>query len=125
VASWGRRLAAIFVDWAAALLIAGLASGHAYGSPAYRTDTLLIFGLEVFVLTTFIGASFGQRLLGLRVVRVDGRRLGPTGALVRTALLCLAFPALIWDRDRRGLHDRAARSVVVVQGRKPLGNATA
>jgi uncharacterized RDD family membrane protein YckC len=113
VASWGRRLAAIFVDWAAALLVAGAVSGRAYGSPAYRLDTLVVFGVEVFVLTAFVGASFGQRLLGLRVVSVDGRRLGIIAALVRTLLLCLAFPALIWDRDRRGLHDKAARSVVV------------
>ena len=34
-------------------------------------------------------------------------------ALVRTVLLCLAVPPLIWDRDRRGLHDRAADTAVV------------
>jgi uncharacterized RDD family membrane protein YckC len=113
VASWGRRLVAIFVDWAAALLVAGVTSGHAYGSPTYQTDTLVVFALEVLLLTTLMGASFGQRLLGLRVIRVDGRRLGPVAVVVRTLLLCLAFPALIWDRDRRGLHDKAAGSVVV------------
>jgi hypothetical protein len=32
---------------------------------------------------------------------------------VRTLLLVLVVPALIWDRDYRGLHDRAANSVVV------------
>jgi hypothetical protein len=31
----------------------------------------------------------------------------------RTALLCIAIPALIWDRDGRGLHDRLARTVEV------------
>lgn len=113
VAPWGRRLLAVFVDWVAALLIAGLVSGHSYGTTAYRTDTLLIFGIEVALLTSVGGASFGQRLLRLRVVRVDGRRLGVVAVLVRTLLLCLAVPALIWDRDRRGLHDKAAGSVVV------------
>jgi hypothetical protein len=33
--------------------------------------------------------------------------------LVRTALLCLVIPAIVVDRDGRGLHDRAAASVVV------------
>jgi uncharacterized RDD family membrane protein YckC len=113
VAGWGRRFLAIFLDWGAAMLIAGLVSGHAYGSSAYRLDTLLIFGAEVAVLTAVAGASFGQRLTGLRVVQVNGRRLMPVPVLVRTVLLCLAFPALIWDRDRRGLHDKAARSVAV------------
>jgi uncharacterized RDD family membrane protein YckC len=114
VAGWGRRLAAIFVDWMAALLVAGALSGRAHGSPNDRAwDTLAVFGIEVIALTALTGASFGQRLVGLRVVRVDGRRLGPLAVVERTLLLCLAFPALIWDRDRRGLHDKVARSVVV------------
>jgi hypothetical protein len=32
---------------------------------------------------------------------------------VRTALLCLAIPALIWDADHRGLHDRVAGTMLV------------
>jgi hypothetical protein len=35
--------------------------------------------------------------------------------LLRTVLMCLAVPALIWDRDGRGLHDRTARCVVVLR----------
>ena len=34
-------------------------------------------------------------------------------AVLRTALLLLLIPALIWDRDGRGLHDRAAGTAVV------------
>jgi uncharacterized RDD family membrane protein YckC len=34
-------------------------------------------------------------------------------ALVRTILLMLLIPAVIWDRDQRGLHDRLARTAVV------------
>jgi hypothetical protein len=33
--------------------------------------------------------------------------------VVRFVLLCLLVPALVTDRDGRGLHDKAARSVVV------------
>jgi hypothetical protein len=32
---------------------------------------------------------------------------------VRTVLLCLLIPAFITDRDQRGLHDRAAGTVLV------------
>ena len=39
--------------------------------------------------------------------------LAPWRPLVRTVLLCLAIPALIWDRDQRGLHDRGAGTVLV------------
>jgi hypothetical protein len=32
---------------------------------------------------------------------------------VRTALLCLFFPALFSDSDGRGMHDRAAGTAIV------------
>jgi len=32
---------------------------------------------------------------------------------LRTLLICLVIPAVIWDRDGRGLQDRAAGTVVV------------
>ena len=47
------------------------------------------------------------------MVRLDGRPVGPLWALVRTALLLVVIPALLWDRDYRGLHDRATHTVVV------------
>ena len=74
---------------------------------------LALFGLEVAILTWLGSASFGQRIVGLAVQRVDGARLGLWRSVVRTALLCLAVPALIWDRDGRGLHDKAVGSVCV------------
>jgi hypothetical protein len=33
--------------------------------------------------------------------------------LVRTVLLVLVVPAVVYDRDYRGLHDRASNAVVV------------
>jgi uncharacterized RDD family membrane protein YckC len=40
-------------------------------------------------------------------------RVGFARALARTVLICLAIPPLIWDRDARGLHDRAVLTAVV------------
>ncbi len=115
VASFGRRLAAVFVDWVAALLVArGIES--AFLEPTTVTHTflpVLVFFLEVALLTMVSGSSFGQRLLGLTVLGLDGGAVSPVRVVMRTALLCLAVPALIWDRDGRGLHDKAARSVVL------------
>jgi uncharacterized RDD family membrane protein YckC len=55
-----------------------------------------------------------MRLLGLRVVRLGaGGRLGLLRAILRFALLCLLIPAVITDRDGRGLHDKAAGTAVV------------
>jgi uncharacterized RDD family membrane protein YckC len=55
----------------------------------------------------------GKRILSIRVVRIDGRPVGLGWALVRTVLLLLVVPALIADRDLRGLHDRAANTIVI------------
>jgi uncharacterized RDD family membrane protein YckC len=53
-------------------------------------------------------------LTGIRVIRVDrNEAVRPLAAIVRTVLLMLLVPALIWDKDRRGLHDRIAQTVVI------------
>ena len=112
VAGMGQRLVALVIDWVASLLVSGelfhLGQGRAPGAL-----TLLIFAAEILVLTLLSGGSFGQLLLRLRVERVSGGRLPFLPLLVRTVLLCLVVPPLIYDRDGRGLHDRIAGSVVV------------
>ena len=41
------------------------------------------------------------------------RRNGVIWVVVRTVLLLIVVPALVIDRDQRGLHDRAANSITV------------
>ncbi|MEO3752237.1 RDD family protein [Streptomyces sp. B6B3] len=112
IASFGRRLGAIVVDWALCTLIAyGLIAD---GQPATASNWTLIIFLVMGVLTVgTLGVTPGKRLLGIRVVHVGGGRLSFPRAALRTLLLSLAVPALVWDRDGRGLHDRAAQSVQV------------
>ncbi|MFG2720339.1 RDD family protein [Streptomyces sp. NPDC048416] len=112
VAPLGRRFGAIFIDWALCALIAYQLIAHG-NTQAANNWTLLVF-LVLGVLTVgTVGFTPGKRLLGLRVVAEEGGRLGIVRVVVRTVLLCLAIPALIWDRDGRGLHDRLARAVQV------------
>jgi hypothetical protein len=42
-------------------------------------------------------------------------RLGFLWSFERAVLLVLLIPAVLWDRDHRGLHDRAVDAVVVVR----------
>ena len=77
-----------------------------------RLWTPVVFGVEDFLLTALTGVTIGKRLLGLRVVRLDGRPVG-LRALPRTLLLMLVVPAMMMDRDLRGLQDKAAGTVVV------------
>lgn len=111
MAGTGRRVVALFIDWLASLLIAQAVVGTPQSS-VESFATLGIFFVEVTVLTWLSGASFGQRIVGLRVVG-RSRHLGFTGAAIRTLLICVVIPPLVWDADGRGLHDKAVDSVVV------------
>ncbi|MFF9072877.1 RDD family protein [Streptomyces sp. NPDC014735] len=112
VAPLGRRFGALFIDWALCMLIAyGLfARGdqQAVGNWALG----VFFVLSVLTVGT-IGCTPGKRVLGIRIVAENGGRLGFGRVVVRSLLLCLAVPALVWDRDGRGLHDRLSRAVQV------------
>jgi type II secretory pathway component PulL len=103
----GRRIAALAVDWAAAVLIS--VAFFQYDSWA----TLAIFAVAQVVFLLTVGGSVGHLLLGMRVVPTAGGYLGWWRPLARTALLCLVIPAVIWDRDQRGMHDRLIGTVLV------------
>jgi uncharacterized RDD family membrane protein YckC len=75
--------------------------------------TLVVFSVEVWLLTALTGFTLGKRVLGIRVARLDGRPVGFGWALVRTILLITVIPPLVTDRDLRGLHDRAANTIVL------------
>lgn len=118
------------IDWVACLAISGAlfpVDADAFLlSRGSSLATLAIFALENVLLVGSIGNTLGHRLLGLRVRRVFlGRPLdeidpvwrtaapGFVAALVRTVLLCLVVPAVVWDADGRGLHDRLAGTAIV------------
>jgi hypothetical protein len=42
-----------------------------------------------------------------------GGAIGIPRAMLRGFLLCFVLPALIMDKERRGLHDKAAHSVII------------
>lgn len=112
VAGLARRFVALLIDWLACVLIAQLISDGP--TPAFLP--LVIFFCEVALFTALIGSSFGQRIVGIRVISLSTGRLDPARSALRTLLLCLVVPPLIYDRDQRGLHDKAANSVAVRMG---------
>jgi uncharacterized RDD family membrane protein YckC len=118
-APMGRRLVALLVDWVLCYVIASSIVGHNIFAvtdsryEAAQTAALLLFVLEVYLLTAISGLTVGKRLLGLRTVRTDGGRPGFKWAALRTLLLLCVIPACLSDRDLRGLHDRAADTIVV------------
>jgi uncharacterized RDD family membrane protein YckC len=68
--------------------------------------------MQIVFIPTICG-SIGHRLLGLRVVALKGGWIGPWRPVVRTLLLAIVVPALIWDSDQRGFHDKIAGTVLL------------
>ena len=107
-ASFSRRFVAICIDWAGASLIS--AAFFRYEALV----TLAIYAVMQILLVGTLGQSIGHRLLKLAVVRLDGQRVGLWRAIVRTSLICLVIPALIWYMsDGRGMHDKAVGTAIV------------
>jgi uncharacterized RDD family membrane protein YckC len=112
IARAGRRILAICIDWGIALLI----SNFAFAGDSWAT--LAVFAIEQILLIGTLGYSIGHRIVGIHVVRLGGGPAGPIPAgpipaVVRTLLLCLVIPAVIFDADQRGLHDKAVNTVLV------------
>jgi hypothetical protein len=96
------------------------------------------FGWGAVYFTSFLalwgGYTPGKRLVGIRVIRLDGKplgwwrsfeRFGGYAASLSTGLL--GFLQILWDRNRQGLHDKAVETVVIRVGapRVPLNPPTA
>jgi uncharacterized RDD family membrane protein YckC len=110
VSSTGRRATALLID---ALLSAGVAGLFTYPALPRNWSLLAWFAITLLGVGVF-GFTPGMALLSIRVARLDGAGLvGIPRAALRTLLVFLIVPAVIWDADNRGLHDRATGTVVV------------
>ncbi len=114
VASWLRRVGALFIDWIASSLVASvIAEAAGVGADTERLLPLLVFLTEVTLASAIAGASFGQLALRIVVVRLDRRPVTILNALVRTVLICLVIPPVVFNRDNRGLHDLAVGTITL------------
>jgi uncharacterized RDD family membrane protein YckC len=111
-APFGRRFGALLIDWALCLLVAAF-----YANPtkvAWPAVVVLIV-LNTVCIGLF-GRTPGMALTDVRCISyTDGGAVGVARALLRAILLALLIPAVILDTNRRGLHDHAAGSVVIVK----------
>ena len=103
----GRRIAGLAIDWV--LAVAASVIFFNYDSFA----TMLIFVVLQIMFIPTIGGSIGHRLVGLRVVALAGGWVGLWRPIVRSLLLSIVIPALVWDSDQRGFHDKIAGTVLI------------
>ena len=124
LASIGERAVALLSDWVACLVIV-----NAFGAAGWlppETDYLYTPALLAVVYTFFFGfytQSLGMFCLRIHCINVDtGGAIGAPRAALRALLLVLVVPILtaFFDPHSRGLHDQAARSVVI-KGAKNKG----
>lgn len=119
IGTFGVRLVGLVIDWVIALLIARGLFGVPLPfttPPATGDQSMIILGVFAvmnLLLIGTIGTTIGHRVMGLRVQHISGGRATLLQAAVRTVLLCIVVPAVVWDRDGRGLHDKAAGTVIV------------
>jgi hypothetical protein len=75
------------------------------------------------LLSAWNGRTVGKRMMGIRVMRLDGEpitwwvafeRYGGYAAGFATGLL--GFAQVYWDANRQGIHDRIVGTVVVIDG---------
>ncbi|CAB4916841.1 unannotated protein [freshwater metagenome] len=111
----GRRLAAITLDWLACYaIVAAFSGGIGQMVPSRSPIILGVFFAEVSILTALTGASLGQRIFGIRVIRfADGGAVAPLQALVRTVFLVLVVTAVTYDENRRGIHERISKTALI------------
>ena len=103
----GRRLAALAIDWGLSVLVS--VAFFDYNPWA----TLDVYAITQIVFLATAGGSVGHLVTGMRVVPLAGGWIGLWRPIVRTVLICLVIPAVIWDKDQRGVHDRAAGTVLI------------
>ena len=95
------------IDWMLAVVISA-----AFFSYQPLVTLAIFVGLQV-LMTGVVNASIGHAVLGLRVVPMEGGLLGVWRPVVRALLIALVIPAVIWDENNRGLHDRLSRTILL------------
>jgi uncharacterized RDD family membrane protein YckC len=109
VARFGRRLAGIAVDWAIAYVVVVIL----FLPDPFGFKVLGVFAILQLAFLLVFNGSIGHLVVGVRLVPLNPGYLGYWRPVVRTVLLALFIPAVIYDRDQRGLHDRWAGTILV------------
>jgi hypothetical protein len=106
-AGFGPRILALVIDWLPCSVAAQLFTTN----PAF--SALALFAAITVLSIGIAGRTVGHAVAGIRVALLDGHRAGFSAAVIRTVLLCLVIPPVVYNIDGRGLHDRAAGTIVL------------
>ncbi|MDG5482047.1 RDD family protein [Mycolicibacterium gadium] len=123
IAGFGRRIAALLIDWFIAYGLVGLALSFGLldeSNPLWvavggrGTGIAVVWVVLGIVSVRLFGFTPGQLALGVRVASIDNRlHVGLGRATVRGILVFFVIPALFTDSDLRGYQDRFTGTAVV------------
>jgi uncharacterized RDD family membrane protein YckC len=109
---------------AAVSFAASIITGHSISWSRNDLPVAILYVVWLFIYFAYSwgasGKTVGMALLGVKVVAADGSYAGPRRAVLRTLafplsflLLGLGFTGILFQRDRRALHDMIAGTAVV------------
>ncbi|MBV0895020.1 RDD family protein [Microbacterium sp. NC79] len=107
IARFPPRLLALIIDWIPVTILS-----IAFFDYSPLAQMLIFFAINVVFVPT-LGGTPGHRIVGMRVLRLDGAWTGVVRPIVRTVLILLVIPAVVWDQDQRGLHDKISGTMLV------------
>lgn len=121
IAGFGRRIAALLIDWfiayglVALAVSVGLISRQDFLYTQLGSTSIAAVWLVLGIVSLrLFGFTPGQFALGLRVASIDNRmHVGVGRATVRGLLVFFVIPALFTDSDFRGYQDRFTNTAVV------------
>ena len=128
-ASWWSRFFGYMIDSFILGLVIGTPSALLSAAFADPEDALLplglivlvgLFGYFTFFWTRQRGQTLGQKIVGVRVVRIDGQPMTVGKSIIRVfgfwvngLVLYLGWLWPLWDDQKQGWHDKMAGTIVV------------
>lgn len=120
----GASIGVFMLGLAAISFAASIITGDSISWNRNDLPVAILFVVWEFVYFAYSwgasGKTLGMAVLGVRVVAADGTQAGPRRAVIRTLafplsflLLGLGFTGILFQRDRRALHDMIAGTAVV------------
>jgi uncharacterized RDD family membrane protein YckC len=125
LASYGSRFLGYFVDG----LLVGVIGSIVVGVTSAINNDTTVLGMLIYIVGIFSyfsyfwtqqqGQTLGQKIAGVRVVRLDGLPMNVGTSIVRVfgyylnGFLLLGWLWPLWDAQNQGWHDKIAGTVVV------------
>jgi len=120
-AGWWRRFWAYALDWLILGLVEASLSWIVFPLIGDTVGTVLVLAITALYFVwpySRGGQTLGKKVLGIRVVAIDGSPLNWRRGILRTvgyvpSMSVVGYLWSIWDRDKQAWHDKLAGTTVV------------